>query len=1711
MAVKTSDIQKTSEDSVKSQLASAYEDGIVGQGATPQPTRILEPVFYIKSNDPEDSNNNPAYSADQDPEADADLINKTRIQKVASFSLDKDEIARLSEFLDARSFEDFTSKGILHQIFYNAITEENTDIVDLQVGTDGGNFAVAVLNAIIGEVKTEVKYSKSLLNLLSTFLFQRMLLENSLIKGQFLNTINRGIQRELGPFGGSRSFINHGGQIDGLVLEDYQYWDGPIFRYLGGTTGINTATTKDFFKTDLLSLIAGSIGGLDGMNDNSLKNALARKTISAWIGQCSVAGAIACDFGISLDFVNRVFETEDIVDKHISMYTGTTPELIKTITPDPATMTKLYSLEYMFGGSTPSTPQNIKAAPVSKQANGGMNPINTIFDRNYQSVNIYGMMDTCDNLVYLSTILSRELQLSNGAHRIQRMTQPGADQARMMLQMGSETNGHLRDLHFSGKRLGVHDDAGKTIAERIFAFNPEKVFPNGPTWGAAYEFVASDDAGADIGGNHPDVGLMNTLLHLDPLNSAPVVDGMMTGPVKNFYAFESTSGLEEKMTSQMRIGSNGTTITSIIKNNLDDPFELGTLLEALKKPYDNLFKAHFRLQQTADALCHVPEDIARFDSGDGQHQHEYLGPLDIMKKVLNHCAEMIQDVGAAGYHTSADPPTGLSKAVQLQALADIVCMTQFYRTQKDVDSTPDGSPTPSLHRQMRQYILRRFCEYDVMWDAQSRVSEETQGLSDGQSEVEEYYEVTGLKPSIQDQLSSTEKNAVLGYDKGFIDACNLVFLRWTPTPTGVGTVTFNSNSHTYTAAQYFEYTKSRYDDTLNWYDLVRVYPDFIHMGNKQNALSYAPPITGKGALVGGDQIFKLFFGLYADTLSGSIVERVRRVADDIERHMTKRYPLETGSSDDILNYGGTTMAHGMDRAQLFSIILEMFSLVLCDMVETEFIINSSASREQHSPDEMWSEDATLEIKRQYWFTSMSSLPDPGPNLGFDNPFEQQDDIARAHYVTVRPKIGPEPPERNFIPQHTGADELYVDPSGFPLPSDDTPSDTDDSDPGLVPGLSSEEDPENFINPAADPYTGPHGATALPTLTLGELGHYLSRINSQYTVSNGSRIFPDAWGGFYHGSLGELEFQFSPSPFIGSKAEELELGMDEDFKVGGEMSLRTFQELGYKIREQSCAMSMSFYPLILMYDYVNSISMLMGMQRLNQELRSNSVTEKGGYFTDFLDTFNEDLQALVETSGTDSVEAVRERIRKFMKTATFHQMDSVIEKIRDIETGLEPPKVSASSNEHDVRTGIGTYRNNLSLDVATKLMLDDMQADLENKEVETGVKESKHDVIFYGFPPDLLDSNMRALMASSLNKFYDPKVSSILRLRYSKTSELDSSRFFVQEPDQFDYQAINTSYIVTRGAIVRALNVHNSQTFDELVEDVKYRSVGQMLFGQSNSSGTFWPNIVDLFADGDGYKGHNLIEGLIGGLDPIPREHLRNAVKSTLLQYLFERSSRMVGSDIMCSPGYSGKYIDKFYVKKILRTVLNRSATNRLILKMPNGGEDVPETFVDAIGVHGVNPPDLDDLIEAIFEPDTSPGALASSAREPVRLKRDFQEFLEATKPTIVRSGPVPLLKTPVMNEEMFIVIQALMNSSLASPRTIESEVFAPLMFDHVFAFATSKLRDVGNFTEFVVDTNTGGLLSSALQTSEEALEIEAIKAVFFQDVSLYGESYGGAF
>ena len=136
------------------------------------------------------------------------------------------------------------------------------------------------------------------------------------------------------------------------------------------------------------------------------------------------------------------------------------------------------------------------------------------------------------------------------------------------------------------------------------------------------------------------------------------------------------------------------------------------------------------------------------------------------------------------------------------------------------------------------------------------------------------------------------------------------------------------------------------------------------------------------------------------------------------------------------------------------------------------------------------------------------------------------------------------------------------------------------------------------------------------------------------------------------------------------------------------------------------------------------------------------------------------------------------------------------------------------------------------------------------------------------------------------------------------------------------------------------------------------------------------------------------------------------------------------------------------------------------------------------------------VMDALFVPSES-----SSVTQPVRLTSDEDAIKKALEPRLVKNPQNPLemkFLDPIVSEDMFMVIQALLKTNFVSGRSIDEAALSTTTFDAVFGIETSGLKEETSYDTVPSESDLAGipaLLDLLNQMKDGDIQLNNYKAV----------------
>ena len=659
MSIKNKDLQGSSSDVVKSQLTSAIEDGVTGYGEKPDTTEILEQSYIFHVND--SSNYAPTDSTDGN-------VNKDAINKVASIQIDNQEIERVKDKLDASYLEENIEAQIVVMI--------------LGLINDGSDQSLKdAFESIKTKCAAEIKSAGEAMVLASRLFHAIQMYEMTLAKGNLLNNVPAWT-KATEPF--STIFLIPNRAY--FAYDPYVLYNTDMGEIINSTPTITTDITKKIMR-------CLSTEDVDTVED---------KTLTTLMTQMGSLAEFAMTMGVSERFFKRVLGDDLDGGETTAVDYHTMDEKAAYVHPSnalcfipsaykvysfsdedaPPRMSDIFSKGAM-GDRGPLSRPDLRAAYPGVELEGGNVMLDILLsemESNFQDPAqnpINRIPAFCDSLskkekiIYLSTILGRELTLSRG---ISVMADP-------------VFRGHFHDavgtpidaIYGSGPDSGIPicRGTGTSLGSMIFR----------PCLSLATTETPTHSKGVLTTPNE------QSRFHSLLLRNHP--DSTSSGPPQGFMPLEV---LPAGMDTMSLIGQNSTLKTVVTEKIYENPKNIDEPLQVHLDYLDDLSRYGTAASQT----------MARLNAVQTQEGEDTpFEKSNIASKIVR---KAIRDIGTmvvlASELSKPDLPPHV-KTESRAALSNLVALTKFFK--------PNSIATDS-QRFMKSDFLRRMVIVDMMMD-----------------------------------------------------------------------------------------------------------------------------------------------------------------------------------------------------------------------------------------------------------------------------------------------------------------------------------------------------------------------------------------------------------------------------------------------------------------------------------------------------------------------------------------------------------------------------------------------------------------------------------------------------------------------------------------------------------------------------------------------------------------------------------------------------------------------------------------------------------------------------------------------------------------------------------------------------------------------------------------------------------------------------------
>ena len=429
MATDNNNNDNAAQEIIKSQLASAYIDGVSSYGDKGENTETLDPLLTLKSEDTQSD-----FYQDNLPQEMSPAINGKKIQTIASMQLQPDELDRLRSVITARQYEDAVELGIIKKLFANPTTSGGPTESD-----DYEDWLEKITSAHNENVARAIE-SQALLGRLIQLVHMPQIMS---AKGQLVKRTEQHYgTTATDVYTGDNDFYKLYSSCDRNMDPQYLYRTylqapaklpgHPASDFASGLVIVpQDDVTQDGHITVHVDDLLGMISDITGIAVEQL----AKMSTSALITQCLHIVEFEMRHGASFKFLKRVFpsisldRTATYVDgldaRHATIFSVNTHGVVKSL--------ENFFRASKFDGSAIVGEAELKGVPVARPDILGFtgfvdhvsvlsgpgldmrNPINRM-----KTMGTFMETSPTDRLIYLSSLIGRENTLSDGLVRVAR-------------------------------------------------------------------------------------------------------------------------------------------------------------------------------------------------------------------------------------------------------------------------------------------------------------------------------------------------------------------------------------------------------------------------------------------------------------------------------------------------------------------------------------------------------------------------------------------------------------------------------------------------------------------------------------------------------------------------------------------------------------------------------------------------------------------------------------------------------------------------------------------------------------------------------------------------------------------------------------------------------------------------------------------------------------------------------------------------------------------------------------------------------------------------------------------------------------------------------------------------------------------------------------------------------------------------------------------
>jgi len=887
MAIDEKDVSNSSSDVIKSQLSTAFEDGVDGYGNVAIKAVILDKEYMCKSNDPDEFH----FGT---PTGTGGHLNLKRIQKILSMSLTEDEIERIKLVLKARSYEDRLDRAIVHQLFKRFKSK-------YEVAPSDNKWKRFVFDTH-EKINAELDASENLLDIVSKYQTLKEGFEVFLSKGHLINTVQT-------AWDTSHWMFDQNAAARGQHMYDHNYW-----HVHGSDPGMYGSSIKPMILSDLANIVGGP----------EFREPLALKTLSCLLYQSMYEAQIAMDYGVSPVFFQRALGLPSNY-RHAAVTSspksggnpsdtllGYGPQKLTQYFSATSVLKHFQSLDQIFKpqAGTPMTYEDV-IGPLSRPdlIDGSLGGPGSSWKNPLSHIVPFGtyQLTTGNTLAYLCSIIGREMQLSTGLGNLQA---PGSDQPEDIDR--KQAAKAVLNVSKLGRVFSRRGNTGTTGRQTMgsFVFGTDEIYDT----------------------NYQSVALLPKVSNKpQPLTSLLVRPTPGDPQGSRFMFFEPFDAADDELDGVDRLaGANS--LKDLFLNKLNDggTYDLEDNIKIFQDAFAPMGVEYKQIERVISELGKV-----QF-KGISPDQGGHISSLGILSGALQIVNFLL------GLATKQTDALGLNQHFYRRAALELITFTKMFKTSTDPLQTDS-------HTTLKQFYLRRMCAIDaghkfrkaygvdsmtldelnagqtVPTNSLMLIVKEIPGLNYNELFWRDFFFesmmylqfATGYNYTpgdmLQDLVAYSTSTGSVASDPWPEDDLNII---------GAGAI-----------PEFFE-CLSNVLTTRMGYGVTAA--DF-----QFEATTFKDTGVGIDGVTTGDDFINGVFG--ASGQAYNAMNLMITLADEIEEkiHACSSAASQFGGSDAFLD--GCTAANGMDRAQLLALILEMVTFIANSLVKGDVVVSRVAS------------------------------------------------------------------------------------------------------------------------------------------------------------------------------------------------------------------------------------------------------------------------------------------------------------------------------------------------------------------------------------------------------------------------------------------------------------------------------------------------------------------------------------------------------------------------------------------------------------------------------------------------------------------------------------------------------------------------------------------------------------------------------------------------